>query len=37
VDWHEFAADPIGLDGLAGALARGHDGPARKIVVDPRA
>jgi L-iditol 2-dehydrogenase len=37
VDWRGLAADPIGLDGLAGALARGHDGPARKIVVDPRA
>jgi L-iditol 2-dehydrogenase len=37
VDWQVFAADPIGLDELAGALARGHDGPARKIVVDPRA
>ncbi|MDX6668076.1 MAG: L-iditol 2-dehydrogenase [Solirubrobacteraceae bacterium] len=36
VDWHEFADEPIGLDELAAALARGHGGPARKIVVDPR-
>ena len=35
VDWRAFAAEPIGLDGLAGALARPPGGPARKPVVDP--
>ena len=35
VDWRAFGGEPIGLDGLAGALARPSGGPARKPVVDP--
>jgi L-iditol 2-dehydrogenase len=35
VDWRTLAAGPIGLDELAGALAAGNDGPARKWVVTP--
>ena len=36
VDWRALAAGPIGLDELAGALAAGNEGPARKWVVEPR-
>ncbi len=36
VDWRSLAAGPIALDELAGALAAGNDGPARKWVVEPR-
>jgi L-iditol 2-dehydrogenase len=35
VDWRALSAGPIGLDELAGALAAGNDGPARKWVVLP--
>jgi L-iditol 2-dehydrogenase len=35
LDWRSLAAGPIGLEDLAGALAAGNDGPARKWVVLP--
>ena len=35
VDWRSLAAGPIALDELAGALAAGNDGRARKWVVEP--
>jgi DNA-directed RNA polymerase specialized sigma subunit len=35
LDWRSLAAGPIGLDDLAGALAAGNHGPARKWVVLP--
>jgi len=35
LDWRSVAAGPIGLDDLAGALAAGNQGPARKWVVLP--
>jgi L-iditol 2-dehydrogenase len=35
VDWRVLAAGPIGLRDLAGALAAGNTGPARKWVVLP--
>ena len=35
LDWRTLAAGPIGLDDLAGALAAGNQGPARKWVVLP--
>jgi L-iditol 2-dehydrogenase len=35
VDWRAFAGPVIGLDGLASALARPTEGPARKVVVEP--
>jgi L-iditol 2-dehydrogenase len=35
VDWRSLAGPTIGLDELAGALARAPGGPARKFVVDP--
>ncbi len=35
VDWRALAGETIGLDGLAGALARPASGEARKLVVDP--
>jgi L-iditol 2-dehydrogenase len=35
LDWRSLAAGPIGLDDLAGALAAGNQGPARKWVVLP--
>lgn len=34
VDWRALAAEPVGLDELAGALVR-TPGPARKPVIDP--
>jgi L-iditol 2-dehydrogenase len=34
VDWRGLAAEPVGLDGLAGALAT-RAGPALKPVVEP--
>jgi L-iditol 2-dehydrogenase len=36
LDWRALATEPIGLEDLAGALAGGNDGPARKWVVVPR-
>jgi L-iditol 2-dehydrogenase len=36
VHWRTLAAGPIALDELAGALAAGNDGPARKWIVEPR-
>jgi L-iditol 2-dehydrogenase len=35
LDWRSLASEPIGLDDLAGALAAGNEGPARKWVVRP--
>jgi L-iditol 2-dehydrogenase len=35
LDWRSLASEPLGLDDLAGALAAGNDGPARKWVVRP--
>jgi L-iditol 2-dehydrogenase len=35
LDWRSLAAGPIGLEELAGALAAGNQGPARKWVVMP--
>lgn len=35
LDWRSLAGPTIGLEELAGALARPTDGPARKWVVDP--
>jgi L-iditol 2-dehydrogenase len=37
VDWRALAGETIGLDDLAAALRRPAAGPARKLVVDPRA
>jgi L-iditol 2-dehydrogenase len=37
VDWRVLAAGPIALEELAGTLAAGNHGPARKWVVVPRA